>query len=148
MKRTIRSVWAVLGVAVITGLALSVTTVAVGAQAGPSVVDPNLGVRTVVGGLVTPSAMAFLGSNDFLVLEKNTGQVKRVVNGVVQGVVLDLSVNFASERGLLGIALHPRFPANPGVYLFWSCRSSVPLDADPFRPEEQACSDDPAAMVG
>jgi aldose sugar dehydrogenase len=61
--------------------------------------------------------MAFLGPNDFLILEKNTGQVKRVVNGVVQGVVLDLSVNFASERGLLGIALHPDFPANPGVYL-------------------------------
>jgi glucose/arabinose dehydrogenase len=29
-------------------------------------------------------------------------------------------VNFASERGLLGIALHPDFPANPGVYLYWT----------------------------
>jgi aldose sugar dehydrogenase len=96
------------------------------------VVDPNLGVRTAVSGLVTPSTMAFLGPDDFLVLEKNTGQVKRVVNGDVQGApVLDLSVNFASERGLLGIALHPDFPANPGVYLFWSCRSVAPPDADP-----------------
>ena len=76
-----------------------------GAQ--PSLVDPNLGVRTVASGLVTPSTMAFIGPNDFLVLEKNTGAVKRVTNGVVQGTVLDLSVNFASERGLLGIALHP-----------------------------------------
>jgi len=112
------------------------------------VVDPNLGVRTVVSGLVTPSTMAFIGPNDFLVLEKNTGQVKRVVNGAVTGTVLDLSVNFASERGLLGIALHPQFPANPGVYLFWSCRSTAPLDADPFRPEEAQCSDDPGAMFG
>jgi aldose sugar dehydrogenase len=63
-------------------------------------------------------------------------------------VVLDLSVNFASERGLLGIALHPRFPENPGVYLFWSCRSTAAFDADPFRPEEQECSDDPGAMFG
>jgi glucose/arabinose dehydrogenase len=92
--------------------------------------------------------MAFLGPNDLLVLEKNTGQVKRVVNGAVQGVVLDLSVNFASERGLLGIALHPSFPANPGVYLYWTCRSTAPQDAGPFRPEEQACADDPTAMVG
>ena len=92
--------------------------------------------------------MAFLGANDFLVLEKNTGAVKRVVNGAVQGTVLDLSVNNASERGLLGIALHPRFPVDPGVYLYWTCRSSLDLDADPFRPEEQACSDDPAAMFG
>ena len=118
------------------------------AQTGPSVVDPNLSVRTVVDGLVTPSTMAFLGPNDFLVLEKNTGRVKRVVNGAVQGVVLDLSVNSASERGLLGIALHPNFPSNPGVYLYWSCRSTSPLDADPFTPEEQECSDDPAAMFG
>ncbi len=55
-----------------------------------------------------------------LVLEKNTGQVQRVVNGAVQATVLDLAVNFGSERGLLGIALHPDFPANPGVYLYWT----------------------------
>jgi aldose sugar dehydrogenase len=118
------------------------------AQTDPTVVDPNLRVRTVVDGLVTPSTIAFLGPNDFLVLEKNTGQVKRVVDGSVQGVVLDLAVNSASERGLLGIALHPDFPSNPGVYLFWSCRSTAPLDGDPFRPEEQECSDDPSAMFG
>jgi glucose/arabinose dehydrogenase len=112
------------------------------------VLDPSLGVRTVVSGLVTPSSLAFLGPNDFLVVEKNTGRVKRVVDGAVTGTVLDLSVNFASERGLLGIALHPRFPANPGVYLFWTCVSTTPFDADPFRPEEVACSDDPAAMFG
>jgi glucose/arabinose dehydrogenase len=147
MKRVIR---VLVTAAVLTGLAFSVgtATAPVKAQGGPTVVDPNLGVRTVVGGLVTPSTIAFLGSNDFLVLEKNTGRVKRVVNGVVAGIVLDLSVNFASERGLLGIALHPRFPANPGVYLFWTCRSTAELDADPFRPEEQACSDDPVAMFG
>jgi glucose/arabinose dehydrogenase len=86
----------------------------------PSLVDNNLRVSTVVGGLTTPISMAFLGSNDCLVVEKNTGHVKRVTNGALQGVVLDLAVNFASERGLLGIALHPDFPSNPGVYLFWT----------------------------
>jgi aldose sugar dehydrogenase len=115
----------------------------VGAQAGPTLVDPNLGVRTIVSGLVTPSTMAFLGPNDFLVLEKNTGQVKRVVNGVVQSVVLDLSVNFASERGLLGIALHPNFPANPGVYLFWSCQSPPPPASSPFFPTQERCAETP-----
>ena len=64
--------------------------------------------------------MAFLGPNDFFVLEKATGQVKRVVNGVVQSTVLDLAVNSGSERGLLGIALHPNFPATPHVYLYWT----------------------------
>jgi glucose/arabinose dehydrogenase len=88
--------------------------------AGPSLVDPKLAVRTVLGGLVTPIGLAFLGPADMLVLEKNTGGVHRVVGGVVQGTVLDLGVNFASERGLLSIALHPDFPANPGVYLYWT----------------------------
>jgi glucose/arabinose dehydrogenase len=62
----------------------------------------------------------FLGANDMLVLEKNTGQVKRVVDGAVQGIVLDLAVNFGSERGLLGIAMHPNFPATNFVYLYWT----------------------------
>ena len=54
------------------------------AQVTPSLVDRNLAVRTVVTGLVTPSTMAFLGSSDLLVLEKNTGKVKRIIDGVVQ----------------------------------------------------------------
>jgi len=71
--------------------------------------------------------------------------VIRVTNGVPQGTVLDLSVNSASERGLLGIALHPNFPANPGVYLFWSCRSTA-QPTNPFVPDERRCLD--TNMVG
>lgn len=89
---------------------------------------PNLDVRTVVSGLVQPTSMAFLGSDDLLVLEKTTGRVRRVVGGSIQSTVLDLAVNFASERGLLGIALHPDFPSNPGVYLYWS-ESSTGADS-------------------
>jgi glucose/arabinose dehydrogenase len=87
--------------------------------------------------------LAFLGPNDFLITEKATGQVKHVVDGVVTATVLDLPVNSASERGLLGIALHPRFKHNHWVYLFWSESStgadSVGLDqvgnpASPYPP--------------
>lgn len=102
--------------------------------------DPALGVRTVVSGLDLPIGVAFLGPTDMLVLEKNTGRVKRVVNGVVTGTVLDLGVNPSSERGLLSVALHPDFPANPGVYLYWTCRSTAP-PVNPFVPDEQRCLD-------
>lgn len=88
--------------------------------ATPQMVDSNLLVRPVVTGLSAPTSMAFLGADDLLVLEKGTGKVQRVVNGVIQSTVLDLAVNSASERGLLGIALHPDFPANPSVYLYWT----------------------------
>ena len=96
---------------------------------GPALMDRNLELRNVVDGLTTPVSMAFLGSNDILVLEKNTGQVKRVIDGSVHSSVLDLAVNFGSERGLLGIALHPAFPANPGVYLYWT-ESTTGTDTD------------------
>jgi aldose sugar dehydrogenase len=89
-------------------------------EAGPTMVDTRLGVRTVAEGLITPTSIAFVGPNDILAIEKNTGRVQRIVNGIVQGTVLDLAVNFGSERGLLGIALHPRFPAEPSVYLYWT----------------------------
>jgi aldose sugar dehydrogenase len=90
------------------------------AQATPTVVDPNLAVRTVATGLSQPTGLAFIGANDMLVNEKATGRVMRVRNGVVEGPVLDLAVNSASERGLLGIALHRNFMVNGFVYLFWS----------------------------
>jgi len=108
--------------------------ISVGAQADdPSVVDPNLGVKTVVTNLDQPTSMAFLPTKDILVtdilvLEKATGKVRRVLNGAIQSTVLDLAVNSASERGLLGIALHPDFPANPGVYLYWT-ESSTGADS-------------------
>ena len=93
----------------------------VDAQAdGPQMLDRHLDVRAVVTGLNVPTTMAFIGRNDILVLEKNSGQVKRIVDGMLDTIVLDLAVNFGSERGLLGIALHPDFPTNPGVYLFWT----------------------------
>src|SRR5215207_4692052 len=116
MRRVQRSVRSAMVLAVGVSLAF-----AGGARAqAPEVVDPNLGVRTAASGLSQPIAMAFIGPNDALVTEKASGRVKRVVGGNVEGVVLDLAVNSNSERGLLGIALHPNFASNGFVYLFWS----------------------------
>jgi glucose/arabinose dehydrogenase len=111
------------------------------AQAGPAVFDSNLAVRTVVSGLNQPTSMAFIGANDFFVLEKASGQVKRVIQNAVTSVVLDLAVNNNSERGLLGVALHPNFATNHFVYLYWTC--SAPAPADPFIPSLEECADPP-----
>ena len=91
---------------------------------GPSLTDPNLAFSTVVSGLDQPTSMAFLGPGDFLVLEKASGKVKHVVNGAIVGTALDLAVNSASERGLLGIALQPDFASSHGVYLYWTQSST------------------------
>ncbi len=106
----------------------TISTPVVTQSSGPSMTDPNLTVQTVVTGLSQPTSMAFIGANDFFVLEKDTGKVKRIVNGSVQSTVLDLAVNSASERGALGIALHPNFNINGFVYLYWT-ESSTGLDS-------------------
>ena len=50
--------------------------------------------------------MAFLGPEDILVTEKNTGNVIRVMNGVVsQQPLLHLNITKKDERGLLGLAI-------------------------------------------
>ena len=144
MKRT----WALFLLILLLALAIGFdprTNEVTRAQAsGPTMLVPNLAIREVIGeDLITPIAMEFIGPNDFFLLEKNTGKVLRVVNGDVQSTVLDLGVNFASERGLLGIALHPEFPTNPGVYLFWSCQAPPPPDSNPFFPVEEECADTP-----
>ncbi len=98
----------------------TITTVIQPAAASPTMLDDNLTVNTLVAGLDQPTSMAFIGPNDFLILERATGKVKRIVNGALQSTPLDLAVNNASERGLLGIALHPNFSQNGFVYLYWT----------------------------
>lgn len=86
-----------------------------------AVLDPNLQVTTVLAGLNQPMGVIFLSQNDWLVIEKATGQVRRVINGVIQPTpALDLAVNSASERGLLSLVLHPNFPATPDVFIRWT----------------------------
>ena len=116
--RLLRPLLFVIGAAVATHVSFGMPWLR--AQGTPSVVDPNLEVRPVVSGLIQPTTMAFLGPTDFLILEKASGLVRRVTNGVIAGTVLDLPVNSNSERGLLGVALHPAFAANGFVYLYWS----------------------------
>ena len=129
----------------LSAIALLLATGRLHAQAAaPHLVDPNLSVRTAVDGLTTPIGIAFLGTNDWLVIEKDTGMVKRVVNGEVTSTVLDLAVNAASERGLLGIALHPEFASNHFVYLFWSCAAAPPPAENPYVPTAVKCPFVPA----
>ena len=81
--------------------------------------DPHLRVTEVAAGLVQPTAMAFIGPSDILVLQKNDGQVRRVLDGVLlPDPVLDMPIDSDGERGLLAIALHPSFPSAPFVYLY------------------------------
>jgi len=72
----------------------------------PKLFDSHLKITTVAEGLSTPTTMAFVGPNDILVLEKDTGMVKRIVDGkVLPKPVLDVNVANSVERCLCGIAV-------------------------------------------
>ena len=122
-------------------LSFNATPFVAAQSAGPSMLHPRLDVRPVVSELVTPTTLAFLDENEFFVLEKNTGKVQYIVDGAIHSTVLDLAVNIASERGLLGIALDPNFSSNHYVYLYWSCRAPAPTD--PFVPSQTRCTEEP-----
>jgi glucose/arabinose dehydrogenase len=104
--------------------------------------DPKLHVRALVSGLSQPTAMAFIGPGDILVLQKNDGRVRRVINGALQtGEVLDLAVETASERGLLGIAVHPNFSTNHFVYVYFTHSGTTcePASPPPILPVNRIC---------
>jgi len=82
-----------------------------------SVSDPTLVLETVATGIHTPTTMAFVAPDDFLVLEKTTGRVRRVLGGVLQPLpVLVFDVDGVGERGLLGIAVNTESP--PAVFIY------------------------------
>ena len=72
----------------------------------PVVLDSLLKVEVVVEDLDTPTTMAFLAPNDFLILEKDKGTVQRVINGqTLDRPLLDVNVANSVERGMCGIAV-------------------------------------------
>ena len=88
----------------------------------PQVNDTNLQIQEYSTGFKFPTGMNFLGPDDILVIEKNTGVVKEIKNGTVVGTVLDVNVANVSERGLLGIAIarEPKY-----VFLFYTETENV-----------------------
>ena len=88
---------------------------------GPTVNDDGLAVEKVTEGLDFPTSMSFIANNDILVTEKNTGLVKRVLNGDIQDTpLLDVSVANDIERGLLGIAVAKQTDGKMFVFLSYT----------------------------
>jgi aldose sugar dehydrogenase len=81
---------------------------------GPIIKDTNLKAEIVFKGLTYPTGMAFLDQDDILVIEKDTGIVRRIVNGVVlQDPLLDVNVATQGHRGMLGIAVSSSISSSP-----------------------------------
>lgn len=89
---------------------------------GPSISDENLVAEKVVGELESPTALAFIGSNDILVLEKDKGTVLRILDGeTLSEPILDVNVSNQVEQGLLGITVSRNLSDNRNyVFLYYT----------------------------
>src|SRR5215207_9179374 len=74
---------------------------------GPMLHDDTLAVELVAEGLDSPTSMRFLDDSTLLVLEKNKGQVRVVLDGKVllEEPAIQVGVATGPEQGLLGIAI-------------------------------------------
>jgi aldose sugar dehydrogenase len=92
-------------------------------SSGQILIDPSLKVETIFkDGLKGPTTgMAFLGPNDILVLEKNTGKVQRILDGNLQeNPLLQVKVGTQVELGLLGLATSNNQEGKTSVFLYYS----------------------------
>lgn len=103
--------------------------------AGPKVTDSNLKVELVARNLDFPTAIDFLGNDDLLLTEKNTGNVYEIINGNITGPLIHLNVTTRDERGLLGIAISGNgsngSKDNTYVYLYYTlCGKDKATDSE------------------
>jgi aldose sugar dehydrogenase len=84
--------------------------------------DGKLRIEHIYSGLEYPAGMAFLGKDDFLVIEKDKGTVHRIVNGeTLDRPILDVDVSNQNERGMLGIAIAKhKTGSETYVYLYFT----------------------------
>lgn len=89
----------------------------------PPVLPSGFVLEHVVPGVFIgePTGFAFLPDERVLVIERDTGVIRLVVRGGSQAVAIHQvadSDGSSGERGLLGIAVDPAWPARPYVYCY------------------------------
>ncbi|MEX2275765.1 MAG: PQQ-dependent sugar dehydrogenase [Actinomycetota bacterium] len=101
-------------------LTLSAGAVAAGTQTERG--GPLYGVKQVVKNLTSVSSFTFAPDGDIFFNERLTGKIKRWDSATKTkstfATVANLSGDNTNELGLLGVALHPDYPATPYVYVF------------------------------
>jgi glucose/arabinose dehydrogenase len=76
--------------------------------------------ETQISGMSSPTAMEFAPDGRLFVCQQG-GQLRVIKNGVLLATpFVTLSVDFAGERGLLGVAFDPNFAANNFVYVYYT----------------------------
>jgi glucose/arabinose dehydrogenase len=111
------------------GFLLSLSAAAQAAEGPPRprpAPNSNFEVQSVWQNLSYPTALAFESERRLFFAERHSGRIRLIERGVLQpDPVAVVDVAGAGDQGLLGLALHPDFPANRMLYVY--CTSPGPL---------------------
>jgi len=78
-------------------------------------------LEPVLGGLTEPSALALTPDGDILITERTTGNLRLVAKGELQtAAACSVSVDATGEGGLVGVAVHPKYPSPAWAYLYYT----------------------------
>jgi glucose/arabinose dehydrogenase len=127
-------------------LLLAMAATALPAAPAPAAPPQGFSVSTVFGGLAQPTALAFAPDGRVFVAEKG-GIVKLFdnVTDTTPDVFADLQANVhdVGERGLLGLAINPNFPADPYVHVLYAYDAPIggtaPAWNDTCGPTGESC---------
>lgn len=90
--------------------------------AAATVIEPGFQLATIITGLNTPTALAFAPDGRIFVAER-AGKILEFdsASDPTPTTVVDLSpqVHAVGDRGLLGLAVDPQFPARPYIYALY-----------------------------
>ena len=107
-----------------------------------NIVDNDLGnftIDTFAAGFERPTAIDWTPDGNKAFVAQKDGVVRLVDNGTVADTpFIDISaqVNNTSDRGLLGLAVHPDFPNQPYVYLAFTYDPPEVFENDGFAGED------------
>lgn len=118
---TRRIIASVLGSVLLRGLTAALPCVVPAIAGAQATVPTGFEDGLVAGGFTQPVGMAFLPDGRLLVIEQKSARVRLLVRGAIAavdpvGTVPGVNVS-GSERGLLGIAVDPGWPARPYLYV-------------------------------
>ncbi|MGI8831674.1 MAG: PQQ-dependent sugar dehydrogenase [Nitrososphaeraceae archaeon] len=103
----------------------------------PAPTNPLFKIEKIFSAPFKPSTMAFLGKDDFLILDRDEGKVFRIMNGtMLRQPVLDVNVATVGYRGMLGIAVSQDGNKTLRVFLYYTEAHKDREDEDKVNPVE------------
>jgi len=107
--------------AILVTLVIVVFSIFIGiAYAQPTSVNRKFAIEKLFSGHFKPSTMTFLGDNDLIVLDRDSGFVYRIVDGAQSKFLLDVNVATVGYRGLLGVTTSRNEKNITNVFLYYT----------------------------